>query len=453
MVDFLASGCLIFRQISRAIRWPENRRLRKKGEIEMHKHGILPLVAALSIATALAGAALAQEISFSVMESGTYDVAAKQIAEEVSAAGGPKVAISAFPWAVLRQNNTTDLISGTKLYDVMSGGYYLADVYSYFQPMDDLIAADSYGDGMIPNLMTPGRSEFVDGKQIGVPYGIDAFGLLYNTEMLKAAGVEPDFATWADVIAACPKIEAATGKACISHATGSPEQIGAFFFSGYGGSYVTAAGAYALDPARATAAAEDIAALWKHLPENGNAMSFDEAHQVFRDGGVAMLATWPSFVTNSLDADGSPVAGKWGMTAFPGDGFPWLSLWQMFVPTTTKDRAAAWAWIKAYAGPQNAKRNLVEHNIGSVWTATYDDAELAATRAHFWPALTAGFAKAKNPPLSGEAQDFLTNTLQEVANGRMDAAAAIASINQTWAGIPVPPALLEAAKGSDLIAK
>ncbi len=98
-------------------------------------------------------------------------------------------------------------------------------------------------------------------------------------------------------------------------------------------------------------------------------------------------------------------------------------------------------------------RNLTEHNIGSVWTATYEDAALAAERSHYWPALTAGFANAKNPPLSGEAQDFLTNTLQDVANGRTEAAAAIESVNSAWASIPVPPALLEAAMGSDLAAE
>jgi ABC-type glycerol-3-phosphate transport system substrate-binding protein len=408
--------------------------------------------ALLTAVLPIAGAAAAQEITFSVMESGTYDVAAKEIAAELQAAGGPTVNVVAFPWAVLRQNNTTDLISGTKLYDVMSGGYYLADVYAYFQPLDDLIAADSYATGMIDNLMSPGRSEFVEGKQIGIPYGIDAFGLIYNTEMLAAAGVAPDFATWADVAAACPKIEETTGKACLSHPTGSPEQIGAFFFSAYPGAYVTAEGTYALDPAAATQAAEEVAALWPFLPDNGTAMSFDEAHQVFKEGGAAILVTWPSFITNALDADDSPVKGKWSMATFPGGGFPWLSLWQLFVPVDTKDRAAAWTWIKAFAGPGNATRNLVDHNIGSVWTATYDDPTVAGARGHFLPALLAGFASAKNPPLSGEAQDFLTNTMQDIANGRTSAADGVAAINSTWAGIPVPPALLEAARGSGLVA-
>jgi ABC-type glycerol-3-phosphate transport system substrate-binding protein len=407
----------------------------------------------LVIASLVSGAAAAEDLNFSVMESGTYDVAAKQIAEEFKVASGTTVNVSAFPWAVLRQNNTTDLISGTAQYQVMSGGYYLADVYSYFAPMDEFIKADDYGRGMIDNLMSPGRSEFVDGKQIGTPYGIDAFGLIYNTEMLKAAGVEPNFATWSDLAAACPKIEEATKVACFAFPTGSPEQIGAFFFSGYAGSYVTKEGTYALDATAATKAAEEIAALWPFLPDNGTAMSFDEAHQVFKDKKSAILITWPSFVSNSLDAEGSGVKGSWAMANFPGAGFTWLSLWQMFVPTTTKDKAAAWAWIKAYGGPENAKRNLVEHNIGSVWKATYEDPELAATRTHYWPALTAGFARAKNPPLSGEAQDLLTNTLQDIANGRTPAAEGIAAVNTGWASIPVPPALLEAAKGSGLQAQ
>ncbi|MBW7922063.1 MAG: extracellular solute-binding protein [Rubellimicrobium sp.] len=400
----------------------------------------------------LSGAALAQSVEFSVMESGTYDVAARQIADELSAAGGPHVIVSAFPWEVLRQTNTTDLISGTNRFDVMSGGYYLADVYPYFQGLDDLIARDDFADGMIPNLMSPGRSEFRDGEQIGIPYGIDSYGLIVNTDLLAAAGIGTEFADWAAVIAACPQIEEATGVACLSHPTGSPEQIGAFFFSGYSGTYIDAGGNYALDADAATAVAGEIAALWSFLPENGTAMSFDEAHAAFANGEAALLVTWPSFTIDTLDTDGVAAKGHWQLVNFPGDGFPWLSLWQLFVPAAVEDREAAWTWIKAFAGPEHATRNLIEHNFGSVWVSTYEDEALAAERAHFWPAQIEGFSRAKNPPLSGEAQDFLTNTLQEIANGRISAADGIAMVNETWGTLPVPPALLEAANGSGLAA-
>jgi ABC-type glycerol-3-phosphate transport system substrate-binding protein len=138
------------------------------------------------------------------------------------------------------------------------------------------------------------------------------------------------------------------------------------------------------------------------------------------------------------------------MVKFPGAGFPWLSLWQLFVPKTTKDKDAAWAWMKSFAGPENAKKNLVEHNIGSVWQAVYEDSELKGKNGHFWPALLDGFERAKNPPLSGEAQDFLTNTLQDIANGRVSPADGIKAVNAKWATLAVPPALAFAAKGAGL---
>ena len=408
-------------------------------------------VGTLFAVASIAGVAHAEELNFSVMQSGTYDKAAEEIAQKFKADTGIDVKISAFPWAVLRQKNTTDLISGTGQYDVMSGGYYLADVYQYFAPLSDYIAKDDYAKGMIAGLMKPGRSEYNTGKQIGIPYGIDAYGLIYNKDMFEKAGVAPDFATWADVIAACDKIVAANpGVACLSHPTGNPEQIGAFFFSGYDGTFVTAKNTYALDTGKAVAVAEQITKLWTYLPNKGTALTFDEAAQLFKDKKAAILVTWPSFVTRQLDAADSPVKGHWSMAKFPGPGFPWLSLWQLFVPQTAKDKDAAWNWIKAYAGPENATQNLVKYNIGSVWSATYDDPSIKQKDAHFLPALLTGFAAAKNPPLSGEAQDALTNTLQDIANGRQSAADGIAAVNAKWESIPVPAPLAEAAAGSGL---
>ena len=275
----------------------------------------------------------------------------------------------------------------------MSGGYYLADVYSYFQPLTEWIRKDDYARGMIPGLMQPSHSEWSDGQQIGVPYGVDAYGLLVNTDILGKAGVAPASLTdWDAVAAACEKIEAAApGVACLAHSTGNPEQIGAFFFSAYAGPFVGKDGHYALDVDKAVAAAAVLPKLWKHLPKNGAAMSFDEAGALFRDGHAAMLVDWPSFVSKSLDADASAVKGKWQQVRFPGAGFPWLSLWQLFVPKTAPDPQLAWAWIKTFAGPEHARDNFVEHNIGSVWLALYDDPVLKAQHAHQWPALVEGF--------------------------------------------------------------
>lgn len=417
----------------------------------------LVVVALMLVGSAVPRTVVAQgnAITVSYMESGTYDKAAEALASEFEKETGVKVSVAAFPWAVLRQNNTNDLLAGTALYDVMSGGYYLADVYDKFAPLGDLIAADKFGEGMIPGLMDPGRSEYFNGKQIGVPYGVDSYGLMVNNEILQGAGVEPTFATWQEFLDACKTItEKMPDVACFSHSTGNPEQIGAFFFSGYDGTYVDKDGKYALEVEKATAVMKLLPELWKYLPPNSAALSFDEAHQVFMDGKAAMLVTWPSFVSTALDnKETSKVYGKWSQVNFPGPGFPWLSLWQLFIPQQSKNQEAAWKWIKAFAGESNGTRFYKEYGINSVWLSTYQDAELAELHKHQWPAMLEGFSRAKNPPLSGEAQDFLTNTCVQVATGQVTPEGAVRLINEKWATIPVPAALLETATLAGMRAK
>ena len=394
------------------------------------------------------GFASAQDggITASFMESGTYDVAAEALAGPFAEETGVAVDIVAFPWAVLRQNNTTDLLTGAGAYDVMSGGYYLADVFTYFEPLTSYLEASNYADGMIPGLMNPGSSEWFEGAQIGVPYGIDSYGLIVNTALLEEAMVTPEFATWADFLAACAQIESSLeGVNCFSHSTGNPEQIGAFFFSGYEGTYINADGGFELELDKAVAAAAILPDLWAHLPPDGAALTFDEANQVFVDGQVAMLVTWPSFVSTTLDNPDSGIADNWSQAAFPGQGFPWLSLWQMFIPKTTENKEAAWQFIQAFAGEGNGTNHYNTYGINSVWLNTYEDEDLAAQHGHQWPAMLNDFSRAKNPPLSGEAQDFLTNTLVEIATGQVSAADGIARVNETWAMIPVPSSLLDAA--------
>lgn len=99
-----------------------------------------------------------------------------------------------FPRAMLRQDDPTDLISGAGRYQVPPRGCDLADVHSDFAPLTELIEGSSHAEGMIPGLTEPGRSEWLEGRTIGIPCGIDACGLMVNTEILGKARVEASFA-------------------------------------------------------------------------------------------------------------------------------------------------------------------------------------------------------------------------------------------------------------------
>ena len=324
------------------------------------RHHILGfgMVVVLLAALVLSGTVTAQdELTVSYMQSGTYDKAAEELAPRFEEEVGVAVKVVAFPWADLRQNNTTDLLTGTGEYDVMSGSYYLADVFEYFEPLTSRIEEANYGEGMIAGLLEPGRAERSNGEIIGIPYGIDAYGLMVNNELLAQAGVEPNFATWDDVLAACAVIEEKLPDiACLSYPSAQPEQSPTFFIAIYDGTYINKDGQYELEADKAAAAAAVVGQIWGYLPPNGLALTFEEAGQIFMDGQSAMLATWPSFVSTALDnPETSGVYGKWSQVPFPGNGFPWLSLWNLFVPKASENKDAAWQWIQAYAGEANAK--------------------------------------------------------------------------------------------------
>jgi ABC-type glycerol-3-phosphate transport system substrate-binding protein len=125
----------------------------------------------------------------------------------------------------------------------------------------------------------------------------------------------------------------------------------------------------------------------------------------------------------------------------------------MFIPTASDNKDAAWEWIKAYTSEANARRWFETYGIGSVYVSTYENPELLKKHGHDFPGALANFKRAKNPPLSGEAQDFLASTIGEVLTGQIEPAAAIAKVNEKWATITVPSALLEAAEASGLKAK
>lgn len=396
------------------------------------------------------------EITVSYMAAGTYDKAAEDLAAEF-AERDIEVSIAAFPWATLRQNNTNDLITGAGQYDVMNGGYYLADVYQYFEPLDAYFERDNYGEGMIPGILDPGKSEWYQGHHIGAPYGIDSYGVLYRTDLFEQAGIEPRFETWDDFVEGAKMLgEALEGEdiAPFVWSYGAVEQLPAVFFGEYGGTFINADGNYQLDADKAVAALKVMQEMLPYAPDNALALSIDEANAVFLDGKAAMLIGWPSFVRAAADdPNQSKVVGNWAQMEFPGQGFPWLSLWQMFIPASSDQKDAAWEWIREYTSEANAKRWFEEYGIGSVYVSTYEDPELLEMHGHDFPAALANFKRAKNPPLSGEAQDFLASTIGEVLTDQIEPEAAIEQVNAKWATITVPEALLEAAAASGLEAE
>ncbi len=82
-----------------------------------------------------------------------------------------------------------------------------------FEPVDDVWASAGFND----QLKSAAASMTIDGKKWGVPYTYYQWGIYYNKESYKKAGVEVP-KTWAEFVAGCEKFKAA-GIDCLTTGT------------------------------------------------------------------------------------------------------------------------------------------------------------------------------------------------------------------------------------------
>ena len=389
-------------------------------------------------------------ITVTYMQSGTYDNAAKDVAEQLKSEG-INVKVEAFPWAVLRQKNTTDIVAGSFNYDVMSGSYYLVDIYPHFTPLKTYMDTSNYADGLIPGILD--KCEKFNGETVGAPYGVDCYGIIYRTDIFEQAGIQPP-KTWDEFNKNLEILKQKLPKDIhpYAFAAGANEQLLGLFTPRYSGYYISKDGKYQIESDKAVQVVKDIANTFKYGPSNINALSIDQANALFLQGKVAIIEGWPSFIIGqAIDTEKSQVVGKWGVAAYPKGGFSWLSLWNLFIPKESKNPEAAWKWIETYTSEKNATAQFVKYGIGSCYTSSYSNQDVVDKYgASYLQGQVENIKIAKNPPLSGEAQDVFNKTLGDVFIGKISAEEAIKRINEKWASLTVPESTLQSAQNDGL---
>ncbi|ANE47100.1 hypothetical protein SY83_13455 [Paenibacillus swuensis] len=390
------------------------------------------------------------DITVTYMKSGTYDLAAEELAGKMKDKG-INATVASFPWVDLRQKNTNDLITASGNYDVMSGSYYLADVYSYFSPLKEYIDRDGFGDTLTEGLME--KSEHVDGEPIGIPYGADALGLMYRKDLFEQAGLELP-KTWDEFQNALKVLDEKFSKdGIVAYVGGGVTDIPYVFMSRYAGKFINKDGKYELNPELSLEAIRIGMEDYKLGPKNITGMSGDEANAMFINGKAAVLEGWPSFVrVNADDAEKSAIEGKWAVAPYPEPGLVLLSLWQMYLPKESKNKDAAWEWMKNFASEENDKHYFETYGISPIYKSTYEDQDLMTKYGHYFPGVFANLKRAQNPPFSGEAQDFMTATLGDIFSGKLTPEKGIETINEKWKTLEVPASLMESAKRNNQIA-
>ncbi|HET7095350.1 MAG TPA: extracellular solute-binding protein [Thermomicrobiales bacterium] len=367
------------------------------------------------------------------MQSGTYDEAARLLAPEFKDATGATVEVVAFPYQNLHDNAANDLITQTGAYDVMDVAFQWDGEFApYLTPLDDDVKqAGISADAFIPNIWKL-SGNWLD-KRNGIPNANDAMGILYRTDLYKAAEVTVP-KTWQAYNDNAKKL---TGDGVYGASwVGIGEQLQSSWLSRYWESgqplcdkdwrpaFVNDAGVHAIQLLRDAL---------PFCPPGMPGWDIPTANNAVLTGEVAQAELWPSFIrADARNPDKSKIIDKWALTPFPGPSE--LSIWSLGIPQTSQQKDLAWEWIKSYTSPENAKRFALQFGIGSPQLATWSDSELTSKFPEYPQILAA--IKAGKPiwriPQFPAAWDVLQKELEKTVYQNADPKATLQGIADEW---------------------
>ncbi|MBV8089923.1 MAG: extracellular solute-binding protein [Alphaproteobacteria bacterium] len=98
------------------------------------------------------------------------------------------------------------------------------------RPLDDLIAKTKIGVGGWDQYVARDMQQGPDGKTYPIPFTVDTFAMVYNKDLLRAAGYDEFLKTWPKLRAASLAVFHKTGKTSFGFPAGSCGTPAIWFF-------------------------------------------------------------------------------------------------------------------------------------------------------------------------------------------------------------------------------
>lgn len=326
---------------------------------------------------------------------------------------GVKINFQVMEEGDLRAAVTADVASGAGQYDVVTIGAYETPQWGANGWLVDLtpyLEADPDYD--VNDILEPVRNALsFDGQQYAVPFYGESSILMYNKEILDAAGVTlSNNPTWQEVRDAAAAVNSdSTAGICMRGKPGWGDLFAPLttVVQTFGGNWYDMEWNATVD----TPEWREAVTFYKEMLDEVSqpdpvSYSFNECLTALKNGEVAMWAD-ASVAASMLEADDSPVKGKMGYAHMPiveTAESGWLWSWNLAVPASTKQADAAvdfimWATSKDY-------HQLVGETLGwslvppGARTSTYAIPEYAEAAAAYAP-ITLEVMSAVNPVQPG----------------------------------------------------
>jgi multiple sugar transport system substrate-binding protein len=265
------------------------------------------------------------------------------------------------------------------------------------EPLDAFLGADK--DRIMARYLPAYReANIVNGRVIALPYFADAQFLYYRKDLLEKHRVQPP-KTWAELIEASKKIQAAEGNPNLSgfQTAGAPIEGTVCTYLvplwGAGSALTNAQGQLNLN----TPEARRPFQLWADMkaanvtPPNLAEIPTDRIRQNLQAGNLIYGMTW-GYVWNRAENDAdSTVKGKIGVVPLPGftadKAATCIGGWQLAVSSFSKNKKAAFDFAMYLSSPEVSKMQAIAASHLPVFADVYTDPDVLRANPWFAQAL------------------------------------------------------------------
>jgi multiple sugar transport system substrate-binding protein len=237
------------------------------------------------------------------------------------------------------------------------------------------------------------KSNMWKGKTYGVPTNNETMAFIWNADVFKRAGLDPDKppATWDDVLAAAREINEAEANVSppgarvygyVMRAAQGNAVVADFMpiFWAFGAEMFDAEGRPAVNSPEGVAALKLMLELGKYAPPGYASFNADEVSAHLLQGTAAMSINWPAWIGAFADPARSQVTGRMEFTTMPGArnaGRAEIGNWLVAIPRASRQREAAFDFLLWATSAAEMKRSALRGNPPTR-RAVFTDAELVA---------------------------------------------------------------------------
>ncbi len=335
--------------------------------------------------------------------SATYADAAKEYAPEFKEETGIELEVVDFPYLTLYEKMGLALSTGDSTYDVVTPAcQWDGEFAPYMEDLQPYIERDNWdSEDIIPGLWE--QSGKWMGKIMGIPFSNTPQTLAYRTDLID------DFPqSWDEFFEMCEDIHDPDNGLYAVAIPGVKEQLSGLWMMVHwslDGRWADEYWNVTID-APETREALDIVKRWfDYADPAAPSWGLPESDAAFLQGNAGVAFSWPTLTIapNADNPEKSKIVDKWAISPIPYEknGVTVLSSWDIGIPEASKNKDAAWEWIKFYTSKEKQLQNFVDYAIlpsrDSVWeepevknSKLYPHKEASERGAIIWWRIPAG---------------------------------------------------------------